>query len=82
MSTYSRCHRQLLHDLGSLTHLVGMDEISVATVVAVDREVSALPSGFDVAGWARRACESSGVPFAVADPVVLQRLLTLVAHPG
>lgn len=67
---------------GLLAHLVGMDETGAGTVEAVDCEGSALPSGFDVAGWARQACEMSGVPFAVEDPVILQRLLTLVAHPG
>ncbi len=43
---------------------------------------SALPGGFDVQEWTRQACEASGVPFAVTDPVALERLRTLVAHPA
>lgn len=37
---------------------------------------------FDVREWTRQACEASGVSFAVTDPVVLERLRTLVAHPA
>ncbi len=37
---------------------------------------------FDVREWTRQACEASGVSFAVTDPVALERLRTLVAHPG
>lgn len=59
-----------------------MDETGAGTVEVLDRERSTLPPGFDVAGWARQACEASGVPFAVADPVVLGRLRTLVTYPG
>ena len=59
-----------------------VDETRAGTVEVADREGSVLPPGFDIAGWARQACESSGVPFAVADPVVLGRLRTLVTPPG
>ncbi len=43
---------------------------------------SLLPEGFDVAAWAQAACEASGVPFAVEDPVVLAKLRDLVKHPA
>lgn len=41
-----------------------------------------LPSDFDVVAWTRQACEASGVPFAVEDPVVLGRLRALMEHPA
>lgn len=42
----------------------------------------ALAGDFDVQEWTRQACEASGVSFAVTDPVALNRLRALVAHPG
>ncbi|MCK3771049.1 hypothetical protein MZK47_15370 [Microbacterium aerolatum] len=42
----------------------------------------ALAGDFDVREWTRQACEASGVSFAVTDPVALDRLRALVAHPG
>lgn len=42
----------------------------------------ALLGDFDVREWTRQACEASGVSFAVTDPVALDRLRALVAHPG
>lgn len=45
-------------------------------------QAPALPGGFDVQEWTRQACEASGVTFAVTDPVALERLRTLVAHPA
>jgi hypothetical protein len=42
----------------------------------------ALPPGFDVVAWTEAACEASGVPFEVIDPVVLARLRTLMEHPA
>jgi hypothetical protein len=63
-------------------HLVGMDKTGARAGDVVDRDDSVLPPGFDVAGWVWQACQASGVPFAVADPIVLGRLRTLVAHPG
>lgn len=45
-------------------------------------KAQALPGGFDVQEWTRQACEASGVTFAVTDPVALERLRTLVAHPA
>lgn len=47
-----------------------------------EKPQSALPGGFDVREWTRQACEASGVTFAVTDPVALERLRTLVAHPA
>jgi len=41
-----------------------------------------LPPNFDVVAWTREACEASGVPFAVEDPVVLGRLRALMEHPA
>jgi hypothetical protein len=41
-----------------------------------------LPPTFDVVAWTRQACEASGVPFAVEDPVVLGRLCALMEHPA
>lgn len=43
---------------------------------------SALPAGFDMTAWVLRACEASGVPFALEDPVALAKLRNLVKHPG
>lgn len=45
-------------------------------------DISHLPAEFDVTEWTRQACEASGVSFAVTDPVALDRLRALVAHPG
>ena len=59
-----------------------MDEVRVETVESVERKVSGLPPGFDVVAWTEAACEASGVPFVVADPVVLGRLRTLITHPA
>lgn len=42
----------------------------------------ALAIDFDIREWTRQACEASGVSFAVTDPVALDRLRALVAHPG
>ncbi|MBM7828008.1 hypothetical protein JOD60_002066 [Microbacterium aurum] len=42
----------------------------------------ALAGDFDIREWTRQACEASGVSFAVTDPVALDRLRALVAHPG
>jgi hypothetical protein len=43
---------------------------------------SALPADFDVTSWTRAACEASGVPFAVEDPVTLAKLRDLAEHPA
>lgn len=43
---------------------------------------SVLPDDFDVLAWTRAACEASGVPFAVEDPVALAKLRDLVEHPA
>jgi hypothetical protein len=67
---------------GFSAHLVGMEKTGVGVDDVVDREGSALPRGFDVAGWARQACVRSGVPFVVVDPLVLGRLRILVSHLG
>jgi len=49
---------------------------------AAAQEATAIPEGFDVASWAREACEASGVPFAVEDPVTLAKLRDLAEHPA
>ncbi|MDN6024982.1 hypothetical protein [Bifidobacterium mongoliense] len=36
-----------------------------------------LPPGFNVAAWTRQACERSGVPVGVSDPVTLAKLRVL-----
>lgn len=36
-----------------------------------------MPPGFDVAVWTREACERSGVPIGVTDPVTLAKLRVL-----
>ena len=46
------------------------------------RASSALPDDFEVLDWTRAACEASGVPFAVEDPVTLAKLRDLVEHPA
>lgn len=38
---------------------------------------SGLPPGFDVVVWTREACERSGVPVGVSDPVTLAKLRVL-----
>jgi len=38
---------------------------------------SGLPPGFNVAAWTRQACERSGVPVGVSDPVTLAKLRVL-----
>ena len=38
---------------------------------------SGLPPGFDPVVWTREACERSGVPVGVSDPVVLAKLRVL-----
>lgn len=38
---------------------------------------SGLPPGFNVVAWTRQACERSGVPVGVSDPVVLAKLRVL-----
>lgn len=45
-------------------------------------QTPALAGDFDIREWTRQACEASGVSFAVTDPVALDRLRALVAHPG
>lgn len=47
-----------------------------------DAALSHLPAGFDVTQWTRAACESSGVPFGVTDPVTLRKLTHLIRHPA
>ena len=42
--------------------------------------VSSLPPGFDVEEWTRSACEASGVPFAVNDPLALRKLSVLTSR--
>lgn len=45
---------------------------------AAQREArSPLPDGFDARAWTRAACERSGVPLGVVDPVALGKLRTL-----
>lgn len=46
------------------------------------RRLSALPDGFDVEAWTRAACDASGVPFAVEDPLALLKLRDLAKHPA
>ena len=46
------------------------------------RRPSALPDGFDVEAWTRAACDASGVPFAVEDPLALLKLRDLAKHPA
>lgn len=36
-----------------------------------------MPPGFDPVAWTRQACERSGVPVGVADPVTLAKLRVL-----
>lgn len=36
-----------------------------------------MPPGFDVVVWTREACERSGVPIGVTDPVTLAKLRVL-----
>ncbi len=58
------------------------DRHSADSLTATEGEVdSLLPDGFDVTEWTRAACENSGVPFAVADPVTLRKLTKLIRHP-
>lgn len=38
---------------------------------------SGLPPGFDPVAWTREACERSGVPVGVSDPVTLTKLRVL-----
>lgn len=38
---------------------------------------SGLPPGYDVGAWTREACERSGVPVEVSDPVALAKLRVL-----
>lgn len=38
---------------------------------------SGLPPGFDPVAWTRDACERSGVPVGVTDPVALAKLRVL-----
>ena len=49
---------------------------------ASPRRLSALPDGFDVEAWTRAACDASGVPFAVEDPLALLKLRDLAKHPA
>lgn len=41
------------------------------------REPNGLPPGFDPVAWTREACERSGVPVGVSDPVALAKLRVL-----
>lgn len=41
------------------------------------RAPSGLPPGFDPVAWTREACERSGVPVGVTDPVTLAKLRVL-----
>ena len=41
------------------------------------RARSGLPPGFNVVAWTRQACERSGVPVGVSDPVTLAKLRVL-----
>ncbi|MFV4913129.1 hypothetical protein PFZ49_06095 [Microbacterium lacticum] len=41
------------------------------------RTLSGLPPGFDPVAWTRQACERSGVPVGVTDPVALTKLRVL-----
>ena len=33
--------------------------------------------GFDIVAWTRKACEQSGVPFGIEDPIALEKLRIL-----
>lgn len=50
--------------------------------VEAEREASALPADFDMTAWTRAACEASGVPFAVEDPLTLAKLRDLAEDPA
>ena len=78
----------LLHIVVSGAYLSGMKTNTAApsaprtSVTPVARERrgqarSGLPPGFDVGAWTREACERSGVPVEVSDPVVLAKLRVL-----
>lgn len=53
-----------------------------STDTVLGSATTAQEAGFDVAAWAREACEASGVPFAVEDPVALAKLRDLAEHPA
>lgn len=61
---------------------VGDHRAAMSDPTAAAQEATAIPEGFDVASWAREACEASGVPFAVEDPVTLAKLRDLAEHPA
>ncbi len=42
---------------------------------------SHLPPGFNAETWAREACQKSGVPFGIEDPLTLRRLAVLTRNP-
>lgn len=67
---------------GCLRTYGGMDKVHADAVETVQKEATGLPAGFDVQAWTQAACEASGVPFGVEDPVVLGRLRTLMEHPA
>ncbi|MFT4137038.1 hypothetical protein [Microbacterium sp.] len=61
---------------------LAVSQVEAADVSAPMPDASMLPVGFDTAAWTRAACEASGVPFAVEDPVALAKLRDLVEHPA
>lgn len=63
-------------------YLYDMGDTSAEHASTGDPAKDALPPNFDVVAWTREACEASGVPFAVEDPVVLGRLRALMEHPA
>ncbi len=67
---------------GRRAHLWIMGSTSAENAAQGDLARDALPPDFDVVAWTREACEASGVPFAVEDPVVLGRLRALMEHPA
>lgn len=77
-----------LHVVVEGAHLSGMETTTAdpstpdtsATPLARERRGrarSGLPAGFDLVAWTRQACERSGVPFGVSDPVTLAKLRVL-----
>ncbi len=60
----------------------GNHRAAMSDPTATAQEEAAIPEGFDIAAWAREACEATGVPFAVEDPVTLAKLRDLAEHPA
>ena len=67
---------------GRCAYLCIMGSTSAEHATRGDLAKHALPPNFDVVAWTREACEASGVPFAVEDPVALGRLRALMEHPA